>query len=180
MHRRLLIFLFMSFLTLASCGQSASQTVQISAVLGSNLQAFIALYGRPNTHSRLEANEYHLKSYPDGSDFLTVVTNAGDGSTYAGHVDYVVAQSSTSGWTVRQARTICDAFFPQDAVWQRDANASEKLYISATLATQLPTHEFAYPGEKPTPGLFSVFYISPLDTSIITSCVIAPGEQDVS
>ena len=161
-----------------STGHSPTQTRTVSnptsgqAVLGGDLAAFVARYGRPNDHSTPASGLYHFQSYPGSNlDSLAVTTDLTDGGVYAGRAESVTVQAPAA----------CAAFFPRDAVYKQQialADGYDRIYYAASLAQLFPASAFAdFNGKQVQPGLFDVQYVYRPGTKMIASCNLLIGTQ---
>lgn len=171
-----------------STGHSPTQTRTVSnptsgqAVLGGDLAAFIARYGRPNDHSAPASGLYRFQSYPGSNlDALAVTTDLTDGSVYAGRAESVTVQAPAAAWSQQQAGAACAAYFPRDAVYKQQialADGYDRIYYAASLAQLFPVSAFAdFNGKQVQPGLFDVHYVYRPGTKMIASCGLLIGTQ---
>lgn len=154
------------------------------AQLGATVSTFTARYGQPNAHSDVGSGQYHYQTYSDSNvDFLVVSTDTADpGMSQV--AESITVQADTQGWSVAQAMTMCGAFYPSDAAYQRQAAvtngpALDKIYESASLATRFPASAFTDANQNPVkPGLFDVQFLYRDSTqTVIDSCTLLIGEQ---
>jgi hypothetical protein len=151
------------------------------ALVGGDLGAFVAHYGQPNGHSTPDGGFFNFQRYPGSNrDFLIAQTDAADGGVYAQRVEGVTAQAPDAGWLQQEASTTCAAFFPRDAVYQREVglvNGYDKIYFSASLARLFPASAFTDASDDQIQaGLFDVRYLYQSNT-IIGSCGISIGTE---
>lgn len=159
-------------------------------LLGSNISAFTAKFGQPNSHSTVNTGQYHYARYPNSNiDHYIITTDTPDGGQYASLVYFITVQSSdqTPGWTMAQASRECGAFFPADAVYKKQipvatGPALDKIYHSASLAKLFPASSFTDSKQNAVqPGTFDVLYLyKDASEKMIDSCDILIGEQQTS
>jgi hypothetical protein len=160
--------------------QPTIRATSTPAILGGDIGAFVAKYGRPNDHSVPDAGYYHFQRYSGSNlDFLIVQVDAADGGGYAQRVEGVTAQAPDAGWSQQEASAACAEFLPRDAIYQRAvklASGYDKVYSSASLAGLFPASAFTGPNSQVQAGLFDVQYINGSGT-LIASCNILVGTQ---
>jgi hypothetical protein len=151
------------------------------ALVGGDLGAFVARYGQPNGYSTPDGGFFNFQRDPGANrDLLIAQTDAEDGGVYAQRVEGVTAKAPNAGWPQQEASATCAAFFPPDAVYNREVglvNGYDKIYFSASLATLFPASTFTDASEDQTEaGLFDVRYLY-LSNPIIGSCRILIGTE---
>jgi hypothetical protein len=161
--------------------QPTSRSIPAPAIVGSDIGAFVAMYGQPNNHSVPSSGYYHFRRYASSDlDFLIVQADAADGGVYAQRVKGVMAQAPGAGWNQQEASAACDVFLPHDAVYEHTvelANGYAKVYFSASLAGLFRASAFTDPnGNQVKAGLFDVQYIYRSKT-IIDSCGFLIGTE---
>lgn len=156
----------------------ASVPASGSPVLGANINAFLAKYGKPNDHS--SAGDYHwLRGTNSNIDGLIVDTYPG--TQQAGNI--TVAATSDPGWSLTGVSSRCLAFAPTDARFKQkipygDNTGYDEVYVSATLAQMFPASDFTDTnGQQVTPGTFDVSYLYGSDNQHIGDCDLIVGEQ---
>lgn len=169
----------------ASAEATATITNAGPAILGGSLDAFIAKYGQPNTHSA--DSEPHFKGCSNSSVDQLILSQVSLESD-AGPITSITAQACTP-WTTSFATTYCTSFLPPDAKYERSVNrpasssqfaSIDKIYYSATLAQEFAAEDFSDgSGDGVQPGLFDVNYLyaNNTDMSHIGSCQLQLGTQ---
>ena len=153
----------------ATSTASAQATATIAnagpAILGASLDAFIAKFGQPNTHST--DGEPHFNGCNNSTVDQLIVSQVSLESN-AGPITAITAQACTP-WTASFANTYCSSFLPSDAKYERSVNhpasssqfaSTDKIYYSAALAQEFAAEDFSDgSGDGVQPGLFDVNYL---------------------
>ncbi len=161
-----------------------------SAYLGGSVNGFIAKYGKPNADS-VDYHPSFEKCSNSKTDQLSLSQVSLESKT--GPVVSVLAFACPSAsWTEAQATTMCSAFFPPDAQYQRSVQVPagngyppsvDKIYYSAMLAHVFAADNFTdNNGALVQPGLFDVNYfnVSSSDTSHFNECDLELGDSQTS
>ena len=149
-----------------------------SALLGSDISAFIGKYGQPNDHSDVKDGIDHFQRYPgENTDFLIVATDF-TGST--SRAEDITVQAPNAGWSIEAGTEKCSTFFPSDAKYQRQVSLDggyDKIYFSMSLASLFPASAFTdASGNQVKAGSFDAQYLVNSDQTI-SSCDIIIGMQ---
>ena len=161
-----------------------------SAFLGGSLNAFIAKYGQLNDHSR-DGNPRLERCKNSAVDQLAL-SQVSLESRSGPIMSILINACPSTSWSISQANTVCSAFYPSDAKYQRSVQVPgtdsqtasvDKIYYSATLAHTFAADNFTdNNGALVQPGLFDVnyFYASNSDTSHINRCDLELGDSQTS
>ena len=168
--------------------QSTSTTP--TTILGGSLNAFIAKYGQPNNHSG-DGNPRFERC--KNSDVDQVALSQVSLESRSGPIMSILINSCPpTPWSVSQANTVCSAFLPSDAKYQRSVQVPgnsdqspsvDKIYFSAKLAHTFAADNFTdNNGALVQPGLLDVnyFYVSNSDTSHMNGCDLELGNSQTS
>ena len=159
--------------------------MQVPAVLGGTLSAFIAKFGQSNDHSSNGMPHFQRCSSTNVDQLILSQMSL---ENTLGPIISIVAQACTStSWHLAQATAVCLSYFPSDAKYLRSVQIAgtqgqfasvDKIYYSATLAHVFAADNFTdVNGKSVQPGLFDVDYRpnSNNDTSYVDSCTIRLG-----
>ena len=129
------------------------------AILGANIDTFIAKFGQPNSLPVNGVYEFAIYGNPHANDVTVATQN--------NKVLGILEDSPTDeGWSEPQAIKSCLTFTPSDSVYKSQETFTDtqdtptdlqRVYYSRSLAKQFPASDFTDEnGDAMTPGMFGI------------------------